>query len=178
MKNKLIKLILGLVSIVLILIIIMMCSTQLPGITGQVDTEYPTLFVSGAPISQLIILKWAGLLFGLCVVSIFLASVAIGAQRKNNSSQKEFLKRIIIGSVLYIGVYLWMVISWWDYTKDNPFDYVFGLPVPTAVMMFGLLFTPAFLSYFYIVKFDSWVYSEEDEIEFQQILQRRKSRNQ
>ncbi len=154
-----------------------MLSTQLPGLTGQVDTDYPTLIVSGAPISELMILKWSGLLFGLCVVGIFLSAVALGAYRKDHPTQKQFFRRISIGALLYIGVYFWMVISWWYYSKENPFEYILGLPWPTAIMMFGLLFTPAFLSYFYITKFDTWIYSSEDEFQFQQILKRRKSRN-
>ena len=170
------KFILGLVSLVLVLIVIMMSSTQLPGLTGTIDHTHSSLIVSGVPISELIILKWVGLIMGLCVVSIFLSAVAIGAHRKDSIQELSIRNRIIIGSILYIGVYCWMVISWWDYSTNNAFEYFLGLPIPTAIMMFGLLFSPAFLSYFYITKFDSWVYSSEDERAFQLILERKKNR--
>ncbi len=173
MNNKLVLLILGCVVVVILMIVGMMVSPVLSGITGQPDTEYTSLFISGTPISQLAILKVIGLAFGLCTVSIFLLAVAIGAQKKRSKHQKQVNKTLIVGAVLYLGVYLWMVLSWWDYTETNSFEYVLGLPKPTAIQMFGLLFIPAFLSFFYITKFDAWVYSDEDEAKFKEILKRR-----
>ena len=173
MNNKLVLLIFGCVVVVILMIMGMMVSPTLSGITGQADDHYISLFISGTPISQLAILKIIGLVFGLCTVSIFLLAVAIGAQKKQSKHQKGVNKTLILGAVLYLGVYLWMVLSWWEYTETNSFEYVLGLPKPTAIQMFGLLFIPAFLSFFYITKFDSWVYSDEDEAKFQEILNRR-----
>lgn len=175
MKNKLVLLIFGCVSIVIIMIVGMMVSPSISNITGHTDQHYSSLFISGTPITQLIILKLIGLIFGLCTISIFLLAVAIGAQKSKSKHQRRVNSILVVGSALYLGMYLWMVVSWWDYTEFNSFDYILGLPIPTAIQMFGLLFIPGFLSFFYITQFDTWVYSKEDEAKFQEILNRRTS---
>ena len=173
MKNKLVLLIFGCVTIVIIMIAWMVMSPTVSNLTGMTDERLSSLFVSGTPISALNPLKVVGLVFGLCTISIFLLAVSIGAQKGKSKYQRRVNTVLVVGSALYLGVYLWMVVSWWDYTATNSYDYILGLPIPTAIQMFGLLFIPGFLSFFYITQFDTWVYSAEDEAKFQEILNRR-----
>ena len=177
MKDKLALSILACITVVLIMIAFMMIGTSVDDITGHGDERYVTLFISGTPITEISALKIAGLVFGLCTIIIFLCAVTIGVQKRYTKHQKVINRTVAIGAALYLGVYLWMVVSWWGYTETNSFDYVLGLPKPTAIQMFGLLFIPAFLSFFYITRFDTWVYSDEDEARFKEILKRRALKN-
>jgi len=74
-------------------------------------------------------------------------------------------------------VYSAMVTSWWNYVETNSMEYFMGLPKPTAWMVFGMLLIPFFISYFYITKFEDWIYTEEDEKRFIEIMANRKTRN-
>lgn len=162
--------------LVFILMGLMLYIEPLPNAVGSIDSMYNSLLVSGAPITQNSTLKWVAWLFGICILSIFLVCVYIGAYNRNIQLNKTIIKSLSIGAALYIMVYILMVNSWWSYTDINSFDYFLGLPKPTAWMMFGLLFCPFFLSYFYIFKFDDWIYNPEDDAKFQEILKNRKSK--
>lgn len=156
---------------IFLLIGIMIGYEILPKASGTIDPEFKSLLISGTPINENAVLRWVSFAFGFVIVSIFLCCLFIGA-RENNPT----IKRILwIGAILYLAVYTLMVSSWWDYTENNSFDYFLGLPIPTAWMMFGLLLSPFFLSFFYITQFDNWVYGPEDEAKFRAIMIKRNS---
>ncbi len=176
-KNYLIYAILTVITLVFVLIGIMAISDHIPGLTGGSDTQYPSLLISGRPMAQFSQLKIVSLLFGVCIITIFLLCVTLGAQKANSRIQNNINKTILIGAILYLGVFLWMVTCWWSYTETYSYDYFLGLPKPTAILMFGLLFTPLIFSFFYITQFDEWVYSQEDEERFKEIIRTRQSKN-
>ena len=157
-----------------LIIVAIWTSTPPVQATGMADTTYSTLFKSGETVATTPFLKWLAYFFGIAVISLFCLGVFLGAAKKDKTIQKKIYRVLGIGTFLYFFVYSMMVFSWWDYVATNSMDYFMGLPQPTAWLIFGLLFIPIFMSFFYITQFNSWIITDRELAKFQQIKERRK----
>ncbi len=164
--------------LIILLLIIVAIWTSTPPIqaTGMTDTTYSTLQKSGGTVAITPYLKWLAYFFGIAILSLFCLGVFMGAAKKDKSIQKKIYRVLGIGTFLYLLVYSMMVFSWWDYVATNSMDYFMGLPQPTAWLIFGLLFIPIFMSFFYITQFNAWIITDRELAEFQQIKERRKNK--
>ena len=104
--------------------------------------------------------------------------VFIGGRKKDSIVRKKMYRMLMIGIVLFLSTYTMMVLSWWSYLETNSMDYFMGLPKPTAWMVFGMLLIPTFISFFYVTKFDDWVYTDADQQRFKEIVAKRREREQ
>ena len=57
---------------------------------------------------------------------------------------------------------------------DAPPQITGGLPLPSALMVYGLAVTPLIFAVLYIMKFDTWILTPEDLQKFQSIMDRKK----
>lgn len=165
----------GSLIILSIIIVAIWTSTSPHVATGATDITYNTLHKSGGTVASTPYLKWLSYAFGLIIISLFCLGVFMGAAKKDKTIQKKIYRVLGVCSFLYLLVYSMMVFSWWDYVATNSMNYFMGLPQPTAWLIFGLLFIPIFMSFFYITQFNNWIITEEEMIEFQQIKERRKT---
>ena len=170
------KLFFGALILLSIIIVAIWTSTSPIGATGAADVTYNTLNKSGGTVASTPYLKTLSYLFGLMIIGLFCLGVFMGAAKKDKAIQKKIYRVLGIGSFLYLLVYSMMVFSWWDYVATNNMDYFMGLPQPTAWLIFGLLFIPIFMSFFYITQFNNWIITEKEMMEFQQIKERRKNK--
>ena len=163
------------VLILLLLLIVGIWTTTPPTqATGAADVTFQTLQKSGDTVASQPTIKWLAYFFGFGIISLFSLGVFIGAKKKDKAIQKNIYQVLGIGTVLYLAVYTCMVFSWWEYVATNSMDYFMGLPKPTAWLFFGLMFIPIFMSFFYITKFEKWIFNEADMVEFKKIIERRK----
>ncbi len=169
------KLFFGLLIILSLIIVAIWTSTAPIGATGTTDVTYNTLHKSGNTVASTTYLKWVSYFFGLTIIGLFCLGVFMGAAKKDKAVQKKIYQVLGIGSFLYILVYSGMVFSWWNYVATNNMDYFMGLPQPTAWLIFGLLFIPIFMSFFYITQFNKWIITEEEMMAFEKIKERRKN---
>ena len=72
-------------------------------------------------------------------------------------------------------VWALLVATYWDYASTDSRALWLGLPIPTAIMLYGLWWVPGYFAVLYIVRFDRWVLSEGDLERFHQIVARRDS---
>ncbi len=165
----------GILIVLLIIIVAIWTSTVPAEATGMVDTTYSTLHKSGGTMAATPYLKWLSYFFGITIICIFCLGVFMGAAKQDKQLQKKIYCVLGIGSVLYLSVYSMMVFSWWNYVATNNMDYFMGLPQPTAWLIFGLLFIPIFMSFFYITQFNKWIITEKEMIAFEKIKERRKN---
>ena len=166
------KLFFGVLIVFSIIIVAIWTSTPPAQATGAVDATYNTLHKSGTTVASTPFLKWLSYFFGVAIISLFCLGVFMGAAKKDKLLQKKIYRILGIGSFLYLFVYSMMVFSWWNYVATNNMDYFMGLPQPTAWLIFGLLFIPIFMSFFYITQFNSWIITESEMLAFQQIKER------
>jgi len=144
--------------------------------TGLTDTTFPTLQRSGQTQASNPGIQWLSFLYGIGIAGIFAFVLFMGARKKDPVIRKKIYRMLGIGILLYLLVYTLMVSSWWNYVATNSMDYFAGLPRPTAWMVFGMLTTPLFITFFYVRNFKSWVMTKEDEEQFKEIMAKRKNR--
>ena len=58
---------------------------------------------------------------------------------------------------------------------DAPPQITGGLPLPSALMVYGLAGTPLIFAMLYIMNFDTWILTPEDLQKFQSIMDRKKT---
>ena len=58
---------------------------------------------------------------------------------------------------------------------DAPPQITGGLPLPSALMVYGLAGTPLIFAVLYIMQFDTWILTPEDLEQFQSILDSNKT---
>jgi len=160
------------------LLIVALWTSDVPeNATGFIDADYKTLLHSGQTVASTAATKWLAYFFGIGIIGIFGFVLFMGGRKKEVEIRKQVYRVLAIGLILYLLVYSAMVTSWWNYVETNSMEYFMGLPKPTAWMVFGMLLIPFFISYFYITKFEDWIYTEEDEKRFIEIMANRKTRN-
>lgn len=174
--DRIIKLFFGFLLLFGLLIIALWASDVPENATGLIDTTFSTLNRSGDTVATNPAVKWLAYLFGIGIISIFGFMVFIGGRKKDKIIRKKLYRILAIGiSFLLIG-YTMMVFSWWNYVETNSMDYFMGLPKPTAWMIFGIMFIPTIITFFYATKFEEWIYTAEDEARFAEIMANRERR--
>lgn len=141
---------------------------------GMAHPEYKTMLHSGANILATTTTRTVSFLFGLGVIMLFYFFIRFGANRKKDSGKLSLW--INISFVAYLIVYAMTFLSYLNYESTGHDTFFFGWPTPTAWMIYGMWSTPIILVLVYVIKFKDWVLDDEDEEEFQKILQRRKER--
>lgn len=174
--DKIFKLFFGFLLAFGLLIVAIWTSDAPQNVTGSTDATYQTLLHSGQTVATSSATKWLSYFFGMGIISIFGFVIFIGGRKKDATIRKKMYRILGIGLILYFIVYNAMVNSWWSYVETNSMDYFMGLPKPTAWMIFGMMFIPFFISFFYITKFEDWVYTKADEQRFAEIMANRQKR--
>ena len=174
--DRIVKIFFGFLLLFAFLIATLWVSNVPENATGLTDATFSTLQKSGETVATNPNIKWLAYFFGLGIISIFGFFIFIGARKKDTALRSRIYKMMGLGLFFYLLVYSFMVFAWWEYTATNSMDYFLGLPKPTAWMFFGLMSIPFFLSFFYITKFNEWVYTAEDEQRFKEILANRQKR--
>ena len=175
--DTIIKIFFGFLLAFGLLIIALWMSDVPQNATGTVDANFKTLLHSGQTVAITSTTKWLAYFFGMGIISIFGFVIFIGGRKKDPVIRKKMYRALAIGLILYFIVFNGMMNSWWSYVETNSMEYFMGLPKPTAWMIFGMLLIPFFISFFYITKFEDWVYTKADEQRFAEILANRKRKN-
>ena len=160
-------------SFLVLLLLIVLAASLAPGIqeaTGVPHPDYPGMFVSPTNIDHNPLTRWLGYLFGLGVICLFGSMLLIG-NRKNSraTSMKPWL---IVGIILYLTAYTFMVMSHWSYTHSSDVQFILTMPKPTAWMIYVVWFIPLVITIGYIIRFEDAIISEEEELDFYNFLKR------
>lgn len=167
------------ILLIVLLLVTLFLFWQVPpqNLTGSVDVQFPSLQRSGAPVADYPPLKWGAFFFGVAIIGLFCRFVQVGAYKHQPAIRRPMYRAVGVGIGLYMVVYTGMVSSWWEYERTPSFDYVVGLPKPTAWLFLGLMTVPAFLSFLYIRYFKTWIYTDADDRAFREIVRRRQNRS-
>lgn len=116
---------------------------------------------------------WLGWIFAMLQVVYFLVSLIAGASRKGKAG--PFLIPIVIGGVVYAAVFTMVFVSYRGYMTEDVHDLVLALPASTAWMIYGVWFMPLFFMLLFMFKYDSWIFTKEDQAEFDRIVAARRA---
>jgi phosphatidylserine synthase len=83
---------------------------------------------------------------------------------------------IAIGAALHVATFLALMATYRTYQAGGDHALFLGLPAPTAWMLYGVWWVPMYFILLYIFAFDRYVFSEADQLRFNEILERRDRR--
>ncbi len=153
-------------------VIILLLLANVPeSVTGVIHPDFQTMTKGGEGVALYLDTKFLAYLFGLGIIGIFGFAVGFGAQRKEKL--KGIKVWLISGILAYLLVFSLLTFSYWKYVLEPRPEFFGGLPVPTAIMLYGLGTVPLMLSLIYIFKFKSWVLTDADEQRFREIVEKR-----
>ncbi len=138
-------------------------------INGTVHEDYPSMLKSGSTVMWLDGSKWLSLLYGLCVIVCFLFALWVGGMR--NGKLGPMLRWVLLGFLIYFLIYLSLTYTWWNSSGAPPTKYIGGFPPASAWMIYGMWLFPFVFMVLYICYFPNWIYTDEDDSRFNQILE-------
>lgn len=144
--------------------------------TGMLHPTYSTMLKSGTSVSAVPVSKWLAFFFGIGVLGTFSFLLVIGAQKSSAIINRQINRSLLVGIVVYFAMYGLMMLAYWNYEPGG--DFFLGFPLPTAWMLLGLGLMPLFFSALYIIKFDTWVISQEEINRFHEIVAARRKREE
>lgn len=138
--------------------------------TGVPHPEYKGMYISVANIDEARHTRWLGYFFGLGIIGVFGSFLFLGNRKKGKLT--PISQWLWIGIVMYSIAYSGMVFSHWEYVAEGGGAFVLSMPIPTAWMICGVWFVPAIITLVYILKFESWIISEEEIATFHSTIDR------
>ncbi len=176
MHNNMFKWFFAFLAMFLILIAAIWLTPAVPGATGSLHPTFKTMLKSGDYAGGGVAIKWLSYLFGLGIIGIFGFCIFTGLKKKDGAIPRNMRLILFFGFTAYVIIYSLMVFSYWEFQQnDNP-AFTGGFPVPTAWMLYGMWFVPAVITVTYIVKFDDWILTKEEEDRFHEIVAARRKR--
>ena len=112
----------------------------------------------------------AAILFWLQVTAQFFMVLLIVLSV--NEAKRTALFWSAIGAILLLSLGVWtaLYLSYLGYLATAETGYLFGFPTATSVMLFGIWGTGATLCLLYVAGFRRFIFSEEDEAAFEDLL--------
>ena len=155
--------------VALLTVVILLWLVQEPsGSTGTAHPDYGAMQHSGPDISSSQPVQWLAISFGGLIVLILITCVIIGYLRQDRlASDRNPL--LWIGAV-YVLVYTGLIVLYLNYVDGGTIIYILGFPMPTAWMIYVFWLFPVAFTFYYVRKFDSWVFKPSSMEEFLAIL--------
>ena len=166
------KILLAVLIGLLIIIVGLAVSPQVPMATGMPHPEFGTnILIAPNNIDQESHTRWMGYLYGLGIIGVFWTFITIGTRKKGKKT--VMFRWVAACFIIYIIVYTMMTRSHWSYTEHNGSDFIFSMPAPTAWMIYGMWFIPIIITLAFVVFFEKAVISDEEITEFEIFIQSR-----
>jgi hypothetical protein len=125
---------------------------------GVAHARFPTTMYQGNIGSdRLAEVRWLGLAFALLQATFFVVILLLGNRRRG-----QMLVWFMTGGLLYAATFIALAVVDSFYAEGGARDIVFGLPLPTAIMVYGVGGVPIVFTIYYVLHFDRWVLQSDD----------------
>ncbi len=163
---KLPRILLGaLLTMCLILAFIMVGETHYG--RGSEHAENPAMQQSGTFSQSYPSGLWSAWLLGSVEIVLFMLCLGLGIQRSGRLGGMKV--PLLVAGLIYLTIYALLIALSMRGADQAPL-LVFSFPAPSVVMMLGLWpIIPLFLSLLYFLKFDSWIFTADDQRRFQRL---------
>ena len=133
-----------------------------PGSTGMLHDKFQTMLHSGTDGrgSSLFI----GFFIGLLILGIFSFCIYLGIQR--NGQPGPLARWLWIGLAGYFVVFVVQILLYRNYDPINNSAFIAGYPIPTAWMIYAMWGYPIVFTIIYLLSFDKWIFTAEDEANY------------
>ena len=119
---------------------------------------------------------WLGWVLAMLEILFFVCCLAFGARR--NGRVGPIAKPLAFGAVVYMIVFTMMILAYRGFMNADEYPFFLSLPVPTAWMLYGVWVWPAFFILLYIITYGRYIWTDEDQVRFDEILEQRRRHEQ
>ena len=161
-----------------LLCLVMAWSWTRPQAEAAAGVAHPTvsnMLVGGDGMERFAPVAVQSLIFGCLSITFFVGLLALGLRQKGRVRGNKLA--FFVGLAFYLGMFFMVWQSYQTFAAGqsevaNRIGPLFlGFPIPTAWMLFGLYGAPIVFLLLYCLNFDSWVFTEDDEKEFRQLVE-------
>lgn len=151
---------------------------------GLPHPELSTLLQGGSGVERHGSLLWLGWAVGVVEILLFVALVALGARRERSARTtadgagglRGLAWPLAAGLAAYLATWTFLMVVYARGLGGPAPDLFLALPPATAVMLYLVWPLPLVFAAFYVVGFRRWVFSGQDEADFQALVARRRAR--
>jgi len=148
-----------LVGICLALGIVLM--TEEPeGAAGVGHPEFSSMLQGGDGAQRLAPVRLVSRILGVLLILFFVALLVLGTRRKKSFPTERRL--LWMGTLAYVGFFLAMTVAYDAYASSGSDVLVLSFPPPTALMLYGVGFTPLVFVFLYMLRFDPWILDDDE----------------
>jgi hypothetical protein len=169
---KLERLQLALIVGILLAIAIAIGLGEVPDGHGRTDPVFETLQLGGEGPARIAPVLWLGWLIGALQIAFFMTCLELGLRRRvpEGEPKAPWRRSLWLGGAAFEAVWAALVAVYWRYASSGSLEIWWGLPAPTAIMLYGVWLLPLVFCLFYVVHFDRWVMSEADLARFRKLV--------
>lgn len=135
---------------------------------GIEHPQFPTMQMGADGEARHSRILWVGWLFGLCQIVLFIAALALGMRKENGLGPVKL--PLVIGGVIFACIFTMLIYTYRGYMLGDSTGLIFGVPVPTAWMLYGIWLFPVYFVLLYMRAFDSWYLTGADRQRFDGLL--------
>ena len=148
-----------LVGICLALGIVLM--TEAPeGAAGVGHPQYSSMLRGGDGAARLAPVRLISRILGVLLILFFVSLLALGARSKKSFPTEK--RALWIGTLVYVAFFLAMTVAYDTYAQSGSDLLVLSFPPPTALMLYGVGFTPLVFVFLYMLRFDPWILDDDE----------------
>ena len=167
-RDPLVMVILLLTTLASVLLLITGMSETVANTTGLAHPSIPLIHVGADGMARLVGVGSWMFVFGCLVLMLVMTFIMLGTG-KHNRSRWFFIS--ILGSLLI------MLFVWWhvydghrSFLESGKTDYFLGFPAATAWLTYGIWLSGIPLILLYSLGFRKFIYTEQDEQKFEQLI--------
>ena len=159
-----------LISVLALLGIILAAALFQPieGLTGINHPEFPNMKVAPDTVGMHGHTKWMSFGIAMFLIALFVMVLYIGSLRK--SKVTGLAKWIYVFGIAYSCLFALTIFSNWNYISSTENTFWGQMPRPTAWMIYALWLCPMIVVIGYVIGFEKWVISSEEEKELMEWL--------
>lgn len=133
---------------------------------GHAHPQFSTIRQGGAPHSGAVL--WLGWIFFIITLTVIFSLFSLGASHQNKL--RGLGKPFVIIFALTAAAWTGIVVTYQGYISNPDQQLLFGLPLPTGLMIFVLPPAMILITVLFVLRFPKSVLTEEDFEKFKQLL--------
>lgn len=138
--------------------------------TGQAHATIAGMSSGGDGLARLGGMGWMMFLLQILALLLIYALIALGVAERNRT--RTFWVLLGLGAALSIAIWCGLYLSYVRLLETGEMQLLFGYPLPTAFMLFGVFLGGSYLCVFYIWGFKRFIYTEADEAAYESLRAR------
>lgn len=146
---------------------------QAEAAAGIPHPEYSTMLIGGPGMERFAPVALQSLLYGCLSITFFVGLLALGLRQRDRVRGNKLA--LLGGLAFYLSMFVmtWLSYQTFALNQDSAANRIgplfLGFPRPTAWMLFGIYGAPIVFLVLYWLKFDTWIYTREDEAAFNEL---------